>query len=104
MNFHLFKCWRWDKQSDLKLWLHDKWTALSGPPLEAWHDFRHPPTFEGLRARKDMPPSESIPLCWWATRQPMARSRWETAYYVARWPHLRTNGRGRRDACPGIDC
>jgi hypothetical protein len=57
MTFHPFnQCWRWDKASGLKTWLRDGWTALSGPPLEAWHDFRHPPTPEALRARNDMPP------------------------------------------------
>jgi hypothetical protein len=52
MNLHPFnQCWRWDKTSDLKMWARDKWDAFIGPRLDAWHDFRHPPTPEQLRAR-----------------------------------------------------
>jgi pyrroloquinoline quinone (PQQ) biosynthesis protein C len=29
MNFHPFnQCWRWDKQSDLKMWLNDRWAIV----------------------------------------------------------------------------
>jgi pyrroloquinoline quinone (PQQ) biosynthesis protein C len=29
MNFHPFnQCWRWDKGSDLKMWVADKWYAV----------------------------------------------------------------------------
>jgi hypothetical protein len=29
MNFHPFnQCWRWDKQSDLDMWLRDRWAVV----------------------------------------------------------------------------